>query len=334
MTTEAATTEPTVYAGSGTGGLFRKRPGETHWEELTNGLPENPEVRAIEIHPLQPDVVFAGTNDGVYRSGSKGDHWRRMNMPVTGSQVWSMMFRPHRPNVMYAGMAPAQIFRTQDGGDSWEPLPIRLGNDVVTMSFPTRVIAMAADPTNPDEMYAALEVGGVTRTLDGGQTWEPINKGIAEGGPDRLDLHGVQVSSAQPGVPYISAREGMFRGLDRGESWQPIDISDRSPITYTRDLLLSPHDPRTLYVTLGAKAISEIGALWRSPDLGETWERVDHGLEVPSTMMAVAINNRRPNQIYCATRDGQVYGSLDNGDSWQEYPLPEKAQQIYALAVG
>ena len=328
------TTEPYVYAGAGTGGLYRKIPGEDRWEELNNGLPSAPEVRAIAIHPFQPDVVFAGTQDGVYRSGSRGNHWRRLNLPVTGSVVWSLMFQAHRPSVMYAGMAPAQIFRTQDGGDSWEPLPIRLGPDVVSMSFPTRVIAMAIDPVQSQEMYAALEVGGVIRSLDGGETWEPINKGLAEGGEDRLDLHGVQVTASQPGTVYISTREGMFRGTDRGNIWEPIDLASYSPITYTRDLLISPQRPDTIYVSVGRAARSEVGALFHSRNLGESWERVDHDLTPQSTMMAVAINSRNPSQVFCATRDGQVFGSLDDGSTWKEYPLPESAREVYALAVG
>ena len=331
---KSSATEPYVYVGAGTGGLYRKAPGDDQWEELTNGLPQVPEVRVIAIHPLRPETVFAGTQDGLYRSGSRGDHWRRLNMPVTGSVVWSMLFRPHNPSVIYAGMAPAQIFRTQDGGDTWDALSSIPGRDVMTMSFPTRVIAMAADPIYPDEMYAALEVGGVVRSLDGGDSWEPINHGLAEGGEDRMDLHGVQVSSAQPGTVYISAREGMFRGADRGTNWAPIDLSKYSPITYTRDLLLSPHDPNTLYVSVGRSAISEVGALFRSHDLGKTWERVDHDVTPQSTMMAVAINARRPSQVYCATRGGQIFGSLDGGATWSEYTLPEAAKEIYALAVG
>ena len=335
MTSESSTiSEPYVYAGSGTGGLYRKLPGQEHWDELTNGLPPSPEVRVIAIHPLQPEVVFAGTQDGIYRSGSRGNHWRRLNLPVAGSTVWSLLFRPHAPSVMYVGLAPAQIFRTRDGGDTWEPLPISLGHDVITMSFETRVIAMVADPSFPDEMYAGLEVGGMIRSLDGGDSWEPINRGLAEGGEHRLDVHGVQVSATQPSAVVMSAREGMFYGAERGSHWQPIDFKNYSPMTYTRDLLLSARHPDTLYVSVGKAARSDAGALFRSRDLGETWERVDHGVTARSTMMAVAINARRPSQLYCATRDGQVFGSLDDGVTWKEYPLPEAAKEVYALAVG
>ena len=326
--------EPYVYAGAGTGGLFRKSPAVEGWEELTNGLPPSPEVRVITTHPLRPEVVFAGTGDGIFRSGSRGDHWRPLNLPIAGSVVWSILFRPHKPSVMYVGTAPTQIFRTEDAGESWEPLPIALGPDVMAMSFDTRVIDMAADPSYPDQIYAALEVGGMIRSPDGGETWEPINLGLSEGGEDRLDLHGVVVSPANPGTVYISTREGMFRGPQRGDSWEAIDLGSYSPITYTRDLLVSPADPNTLYVSLGRAARSDVGALYRSPDLGETWERLDRGVTAASTMMAVAVNPRRPSQIYCAARDGQVFGSLDGGDSWNEYPLPDSAGEVYSLAVG
>ena len=157
---------------------------------------------------------------------------------------------------------------------------------------------------------------------------------MAEGDEDRLDLHGVQVSAAQPGTVYISAREGMFRSPDKGDHWEAIDLKKFSSITYTRDLLLSPQNPSTLYVSIGRAARSDVGALFRSHDLGEAWERVDHDLTPRSTMMAVAINARRPSQIYCATRGGQVFGSLDDGGSWKEYPLPEAAKEVYALAIG
>ena len=325
--------ESYVYVGAGTGGLFRKPLEEEGWEELTNGLPPSPNVRVIAIHPLQRDVVFAGTQDGVYRSGSRGDHWRSLNMPSVGSLVWSLLFRPHTPSVMYVGTSPAQIFRTRDGGDSWEPLPIPMGRHIVAMPFDTRVIAMAGNPNNPDELYAALEVGGVIRSLDGGESWETVNSGLAEVGEPRLDLHGVLVLPGPPDTVYISTRVGMFLSQDRGDHWEAIDITKYSPITYTRDLKLSARQPTTMYVSLGESARGEKGGLLRSWDLGETWEKIDHGITARSTMMAVSISSRRPAHIYCATRGGQVFGSLDDGATWQEYPLPEGSQEVYALAV-
>ena len=83
-----------------------------------------------------------------------------MSLPIMGSVIWSILFRPHNVTTMYVGTAPAQIFRTRDAGDTWEPLPVDLGSDVMAMPFETRVIAMAADPTHPDEIYACPGGGG------------------------------------------------------------------------------------------------------------------------------------------------------------------------------
>jgi photosystem II stability/assembly factor-like uncharacterized protein len=322
-----------VYAGAEIGGIFRKPAEGTHWQPLTQGLPPTPEVRAIAVHPQQPAVVYAGTQAGPYRSADAGDHWERLDFPGPERVVWSFSFHPTDPRVMYCGTAPGTIFRSTDGGDHWRRLPTDLGSDVVTMEFPTRTIAIALDPTHPDELYAGLEVAGVIRSLDGGSTWQAVNRGLA---PDvgRLDLHGVQVSAAQPGTVFISVRAGLFRSADRGEHWEAIDLSQVSPITYCRDLRLAPSDPHTLYVSLGKAARSGEGALYRSPDLGATWERVDRGLIPKSTMMGVGLTARDPNCIYGCTRDGEVFGTHDGGAKWQEYPLPSGTREVRAIACG
>ncbi len=80
---ESAPPEPHVYAGAGTGGLYRKLPGDNRWEELTTGLPPSPKVRVIAVHPLEPNVVFAGASDEMYRSDNRGDSWRRLEIQAS-----------------------------------------------------------------------------------------------------------------------------------------------------------------------------------------------------------------------------------------------------------
>ena len=322
-----------VYAGAEAGGIFRKAADDEQWQPLTHGLPQDPEVRAIAVHPQQPEVVYAGTQAGPYRSVDGGDHWERLDFPGPERVVWSFAFDPTDPRTMYCGTAPGAIFRSVDGGNQWKRLPTDLGGDVVRMDFPTRTIAIAIDPSNPHALYAGLEVGGVIRSLDAGDTWQAMNDGLAPS-EARLDLHGVQVSAAQPDTVFISVRAGLFRSRDRGEHWEPIDLRAVSPITYCRDLRLAPNDPRTLYVSLGKAARSAEGALYRSPDLGVTWERVDHGFTPKSTMMAVALTARNPACVYCCTRDGEVFGTHDGGTAWHEYPLPAGTKEVRAAACG
>ncbi len=322
-----------VFVGAEKFGLYRRKAGEERWESLTRGLPEKPEVQALAVHPSEPGVVFAGTQDGPYRSADGGDTWERLGFPSPGLSVWSFLFYPSDPGRMLLGTAPAAVYRSEDGGDNWKATTMTPGPDMVDIGFDCRLTGLAVDPGETQDVFAAVEVGGVRRSSDGGESWESINRGLAPE-EDTLDLHGVQVSSNQKGTVVISTRQGLFRSADRGDHWDFIDISHVSPIGYTRDLRLAPQDANTLYVSLGKAARSRNGGLVRSRDLGQTWERLDQGITANSTMMAVSVDRNAPERVYCATRDGQVFGTEDEGGSWRELPLPEEAKEVRALACG
>lgn len=322
-----------VYVGAESNGLYRLAPGAESWEELTNGLPDDPIVPGVAVHPSNPSIIYAGTQNGPYRSTDRGDHWERLDYPALAPPVWTFLFRPRDPQVMYAGTAPGELYRSANGGDSWNKLDLPMGADEVSMAFPTRVIGLTADPNFPDEMYAALEVAGVMRSTDGGDSWESITGSLAPS-EDTLDLHGVQCTAASPRTVFITTRVGPFIGPDQGSEWIPIDFGQFSEITYTRDLYAAPHDPNMLYVSIGAAARSKQGALYRSRDLFRTFEPVGAGISAESTMMAVRVNSREPSHVFCAARDGQVFGSVDDGATWSSHPLPEKAKEVRGLAVG
>ncbi len=76
-----------VYVGAEASGLYRLSPGSSRWEELTIGLPESPIVPGVAIHPDNPEVVYAGTQDGPYRSTDRGGHWERLDYPSSGAPV-------------------------------------------------------------------------------------------------------------------------------------------------------------------------------------------------------------------------------------------------------
>jgi photosystem II stability/assembly factor-like uncharacterized protein len=136
---------------------------------------------------------------------------------------------------MYLGTAPGEIYRSVNGGDSWQKLSATMGSNECAMAFPTRVIALAADPNFPDEIYAALEVAGVIRSSDGGDTWEEITGSLAFN-EDTLDLHGVQCTAASPQTVFITTRQGPFIGPEWGREWIPVNFlgnSLRLPILET-----------------------------------------------------------------------------------------------------
>jgi hypothetical protein len=330
-------------------GAYRLDVASGRWECLDGGLPDRVEVRAIALQSGAPHVLYAGTQLGPYRSGNGGARWQALDLPGEERIVWSILIHPQDPRTLYVGTLGTAIYQSRDGGESWRALPVPRPRGLVRTSFPTRVVRLALDPGDADALYAALEVGGVIRSLDAGETWEDCNAGLlalaerpqlksriasdtdTEG---MMDSHALAISPARPGTIFLANRMGLFKSGDRGATWEDMAIGRFSPLTYARDIQVSPHDPKTLYAALSVAAASDAGALYRSRDLGETWQRFDRGVAMESTLMTIAPSPSDPQRVYCATRRGQVIGTEDGGATWRDYRLPDGSEGVYALATG
>jgi photosystem II stability/assembly factor-like uncharacterized protein len=319
-----------VYVGAESSGLYRMEAGVNQWQALTDGMPLSPQARAIAIHPHHPEAVFVGTQLGVYRSQDGGDRWQRMHLPE-GLIVWSLAFHPGNPQVMFLGTEGSEVYRSEDGGEGWQYLSTIVNPDAVQMAFATRILGLAIEPADPNRMYAALEVGGAARSVDGGKTWQLVNRQFL-GNVDLMDLHGIALGSPRSEALFIANRVGVWRSHDRGENWENLHLEKFSPICYSRGVQVAPNDPETLYACVGRNFGSDEGGILRTTDLGETWERFDRGVTVGSTSFGVAINAQHPEQVYFCTRRGQVFGTHDGGASWQEHRLPESAGNVISVA--
>ena len=319
-----------IYVGAEASGLYRKEANDSRWENLTRGMAPAAQARAIAIHPNNPEIVFAGTQRGIYRSKDRGDNWERMNMPE-GRVVWSIKYHPNDSNIMFLGTEGSEVFRSDDGGENWVYQATISNPDQVQMAFATRILGIGIEASNPDHMYAALEVGGAARSSDGGKSWRIVNKDLA-GDVDLMDLHGVAVGGSDSSSVFISNRVGVWRTRDRGENWENLQFERFSNIMYSRGIQASPNDPNTLYACVGLNFGSEEGGVLRTTDLGETWERFDKGISPQSTTFGVAINAAQPEQVYFCTRRGQVFGTHDGGASWREHPVPESAASVISVA--
>ena len=348
----------TVYAGVGhwqasspkvrTYGFFRRRGGDDGWQALTDGLPENPEVRAIELHPGDPGTVLAGTQDGVYRSDDGGDTWTSLALPGEMRTVWSIAFDPRDADTVFVGVEGFAIWRTRDGGAAWERLDVPAPGGIPECPFATRVTRIAIDPNRPDRVYAGLEVLGVVRSLDGGDSWDDVSgdllalaaanehlqSGLLTGDPHEgmVDIHAISVSRKEPGKVYLANRMGLFSTEDAGESWTELGIGRFSPVTYARDIYVSSHDPERVFAALSPASVSDAGALWCSDDGAQSWRRFDADLPIGATLMKVAESPLDPGRIYCGARNGQVFGTEDAGATWRDLPLPDGVSGIYAMA--
>ena len=320
-----------VYTGTEAGVLYRKEASEDHWHELMgNGLLPEPAVRAIVVHPDNPSKVYIGTQRGVYLSDDNGDHWKRADLPE-GRVVWSIAFQPDNPQIMYLGTEGNELHRSDDGGETWKYMSTIIVPEAVQMQFSTRILGLSIERNNPNNIYAALEVGGAARSLDGGKTWKVVNQQFA-GDVDLMDLHAVAVGSPEYNTAFISNRTGIWRTKDKGETWENTHVEKFSPIIYSRGVRVAPNDPNTVYACIGMNFGSEEGGVMRSLDGGDTWARFDRGVEPKSTTFGVAINPKDADQVYFCTRKGQVFGTHDGGSTWKEHRLPDDAKDVISVA--
>ena len=347
--------ETHVYAGAGKWrggtrwGIFRFEAGADRAEQLTTGLPEKLSVHCITVHPNDPELVYIGSEDGLYVSSDRGAHWQKPDLPDKGVQIWSILVHPAAPRTLLAGAAPVAIYRSDDGGERWRKIAKPELPERVAMGFPCRVMRLAIDAAKPDDVFATVEVNGVMRSRDGGASWTDCSAGLirfaaseryksrigsAVDSEGMLDGHAVCVSAADPGAVFLACRMGIFRSADGGESWRDLEVGRFSPLTYARDVRPAPDDPRTLYACLSVHSTGETGSLCRSRDLGASWERFDHGVAAKGTFMQLTPNPRDALQLWGVTRPGQIIGTMDGGKSWRETRLPEGCGDCYAVACG
>ena len=330
---------------TGMAGVFRHQVGDDGWSYVLKDL----ETFTVFVHPRDPNLVFAGTADGVYRSTDAGATFKRANFPDKGVQIWSFMADATDPKRMLAGGSPVSVFRSEDGGESWKRMPNPALPARAKMPFDCRVMRFAPHPRNPEEIFAVLEVSGVMRSTDGGESWsdcsahlvrlseeEPrlrsklVSDTEAEG---MLDGHAVCTSAADPEASSSPCAWACSAATTRARPGRICGSTAISPFTYGRDIRVSPQDPKTLYACLSVAASSKDGALYRSQDVGKSWQRFDK-VKPHGTLMSVSLHAGDPKQVYVAARYGEVFGTQDGGETWRETPLPQGIQHIYALACG
>ena len=349
-------TQSHIYAGvagyvgrpdeKGAVGVFRRLATGGAWQHVLTHL----ETYAVVVHPTDPSVVFAGTEDGVWRSADHGATFQRTKFPDTDKQIWSFLVDRTNPKLIYAGAAPVDVYRSEDCGETWRRLPSPAIPERCKAPFATRVMRMVQHPTKPREIYAALEVNGVMRTTDGGESWQDCSADLlklselphlksaiisktffAEG---MMDGHAIAISPADPDAVIVAVRMGLFRSADHGISWQDLEMKRFSPTTYGRDIKVSPQDPKTIYAALSVAAASHDGGLYRSQDAGKSWTRFDK-VQVHGTIMSIGLHQNDPKQVYLGARyQGEVFGTQDGGETWQAMPLPGPVKDIYSIACG
>jgi len=194
-------------------------------------------------------------------------------------------------DTVYAGVQDAALFRSTDGGQSWEELPGLRGHQTAASWQPGAggmcLHTILLDPANADRMYIAISAAGAFRTDDAGRTWEPINRGLtSQGIPDPKAevghcVHRIGMHPSRPGVLFMQKHWDVMHSDNAGESWK--EVSGNLPTDFGFTLDVHAHQPDTVFV-VPIKSDSEHyppdGKLrvYRSRSGGNEWEALKKGL--------------------------------------------------------
>jgi len=305
-----------VYVGSGSAcvrgnisagkGMYRSLDGGDTWEFA--GLPEAGQIGAVVVHPRDPDLVYVaalghifGPNPerGVYRSRDGGDTWENVLFLNDSTGAVDLAMNPRNPREIYSGMWRAErkpwtmisggedggVYKTVDGGDTWQKLGGGLPEGLVGR------VGVTVSPANPDRVWALVEAepgGGVYRSDDRGETWTRTNSENKLRQRAWYYTH-IEADPVDPNTVY-ALNTGFYRSVDGGETFENIPV----PHGDVHDLWVHPTDADRMVVANdgGAQVSLNGGASFSTMNNQPTAEFYD-----------VTVDNGFPYRLYGAQQD-------------------------------
>lgn len=297
------------------------------------------DARDGTIHVCTNHEVYGAT---VHRSRDGGESWERaetLGFPE-GSEfelerTWHVEpGREDEPETLWLGAAPGALFRSGDGGRNWEPVRGIVEHPTRDRWFPGAggmcCHSIQLDPDEPSRLWVGISAAGVFRSDDGGETWEPANRGTAADFlPDPYPelgqcVHKLLAHPARPGRLWQQNHCGVYRSDDGGESWERLD-GNGLPSSFGFGLALDPHDPDaafTVPIEGAENRVTSDGRLgvYATKDGGATWSLSSSGLPERAwtgvLREGMTSDELDPFGVYVGTQGGAVFASADGGESW------------------
>jgi len=302
-------------------------------------------INHVVADPATGAIYAGGGNEwfgpAVWKSTDRGASWTHSSEGLAyteGEQpiksVWSLS---PTNGTLYAGVEPAGLFRSADGGQSWRHI-------AGLRNHPSRekwqpggggliLHSLVPHPKDDKQLWVAISAAGVFHTADGGETWEPRNRGTrADFLPEGQQypefgqcVHSLVMAPGKPDRLYQQNHCGMYRSEDGGRQWDSIEAG--LPSTFGFPSAVHPRDPESLYLlplngAIEGRYVPEgKTAVWRTRDGGRSWQALRDGLPQKNAFFgvlrqAMATDRLAPAGVYFGTSSGMLFGSRDEGDSW------------------
>ncbi len=286
----------TVYAGAG-GDLLKSVDGGGSWSAIASGV----RLSGLAFDSRSSETIYAPnvwwwdehSSGGVLKTTDGGATWNLVGLGDLSVNVVTV--DPKSPDTVYAGTADRGLYKSVDGGVSWQAANAGLAITPVT--------ALAVAPSDPRTIYAGTiaRQAPVLTSRDSGRSWAPAGAGI-EGQPDAL-----AVDPRSPLVVYAGNRYGVFKTTDGGLSW---NRTANSGGMFNLILVIDPKTPDTVYA-------GSFYGVAKTTDGGRRWKSASRGLGRDPDVDALAIDPRSPRTLYAAV-DGNAFKSKDGGEHWAE----------------
>jgi photosystem II stability/assembly factor-like uncharacterized protein len=293
------------------------------------------EPAAGGVPPGESNLFAYDTSSATGRPLTTHQWYDGTQHPWEFARVWHLEPSLEDPDTCYAGVEDAALFRTTNGGASWQELAGLRGHASGPEWAPGAggmcLHTILLDPTNPARIFCAISSAGAFRSDDGGRSWKPINRGLhSEYIPDPTAevghcVHRIAMHPANPNTLFMQKHWDVMRSDDGGDTWR--EVSGNLPSDFGFPIAVHAHEPQTIYVVpilSDSLHYPPDGKLrvYRSRSGGERWEALTRGLPQQHCYVnvlrdAMAVDTADPCGVYFGTTGGQVYVSSDAGDSWE-----------------
>ncbi len=324
-------------------GLFRSRDGGDTWQRLSNGLDNQGNLAVLEISASDQQILYTGANDDrIYRSTDGGDSWGITQQGLENQAVNWLQIAPNNPDVVFAHTEEGILFKTNNGGEAWVPILsnttatdlafnadgqfLILGDDLGQLqqsedggetwiplaSLPTDTviqhIVLSPNFDTDKTFLVATAEDGIYRTLNGGQSIEALNQGLA-------DLRVQDVLALENGT-YLASTwdDGYWFWQSEAKGWVQSDSGlTRDPMANDLEV---PHF-EDLEVSNEIAFLGGFDGLFRSTDGGNQWEELET-LSLGSVIsLSISPTFADDNTLAVATYVGEIYISRDRGETWE-----------------
>lgn len=312
---------PVVNGLKTSANFFKTTDSASNWNNSNTGLPG--ELNAIAIAPSAPNTIYAGTQNGPFRSTDAGATWTKT--PTTGLPTFlapnAIAVDPTNASIVYVGLVFDGVFKSTDGGNNWSTVnvPVNGGS----------VFTIVIDPANHATVYVGSS-RGVFKSTNSGSTWTPLNNFGPSGIPT---VRALAIDPTTPATIYAgtNGNGGFFKSTDSGVNWTPMNTGlSGGSFSVVNAVVIDAANPATIYAGHGFSG--QGGGISKSINGGASWTQVNNG--VPNTEITALVGDRTNSaKLYAATTTTGVLKTTNGGDSWTSANTGFWKTDVHALVA-